>query len=303
VKQLVSNNHEQASGSEENSMRENQVRNAGVFPYLINQASFFDKVVINVSGIRRSRPQRWTRRERNLPIGGPGRFYGRCIRGQLVVSGNDFQIKYGLLKRFRNLSPFVVTVWAGRAPVTCGGVLMLLDSLMRRGYKARIAAVELTFDVSGIPLLQFANDLSTRAQVREEFNEQDGTSTLYVGGTKSPWEVRIYQKFSPVRVEFVLRSTFLRSHNVVRPHELYLLRKARLWDRISFREFDQLKAHAFAERRRRDPLMPRWLGLLARMPMSIALRALRDAHVDPRHCVVRSQREVVLRKMHRNFIW
>jgi len=204
---------------------------------------------------------------------------------------------------FKNLSPFVLTIWADRVPVTCADVLLVLDNFMRSGYKARISQVEVTFDLQDISFDRLATELCTRAKVREEFNKQDGTSTLYVGGTKSPWEVRIYQKFSAVRVEFVLRSTFLRSHNVVRPHELYLLRKERLWERISFRECDQSGADALAARRRRDKWMPLWLGLLARLPMSIVLRALRDAHIDPRHCVIRSQREVLLRRMRRTFIW
>jgi hypothetical protein len=48
-----------------------------------------------------------------------------------------------------------------------------------------------TFDLQDISFDRLTMDLCTRAKVREEFNKHDETSTVYIGGTKSPWEVRI----------------------------------------------------------------------------------------------------------------
>jgi hypothetical protein len=284
-------------------MRNRDKNDEGVFPFVWNQAAFIDVVTVNVSGTRRTRSDGQILNRQNLAIGGVGRYYGRCIRGCDAVTGNDLQLKYSPLRNYTNLSPFVLTVWAGRGPVTCANVLLVLDSFMRRGYKATISKVELTFDTSEIPLYWFTRDLCTRAQIREEFNERDGTSTLYAGGTRSPWELRIYKKTSVVRVEFILRSGFFRRQRIRTPEDLLRLRKANLWRCVSFREVDQSNGDKLPARIK---IPWTWLGHglpPADLPPSVLLKTLRKVRVDPKPFIVKSPREVLLRRMLKNLIW
>ena len=81
------------------------------------------------------------------------------------------------------------------------------------------------FDTTGIPLKRFMGELCTTARLVRVIEGKDGT-TIYVGGVNSPWQLKLYGKTdSIVRVEFMLQSTFLRKHGIVRPHELSLSEK------------------------------------------------------------------------------
>ena len=281
----------------------NSKQSSGVFSHLINEAAFFDKVTLNVWGQRRRRSPVGIRHEANFAIGGPSRFYARCIRARHVASGNNFQVRYGVMRPYKNLSPYVVTVWAGGTPVSCADVLLVLDTYMRTGYRVTVSAVEMTFDSSGIPLWRFTRDLITRAKlIKQEFS-REGAATVYVGGRKNPWQLRIYQKTpSIVRVEFILRSRFLREHCINLPQELSLLRRLNLSEVVSFQEVKQDGTH-------RLPLRVRahWEqlghGLPPSMPASIILRELRSSHVDPQPWIVPSARELLLHKMAKHLVW
>jgi hypothetical protein len=264
---------------------------SGVFPCLVDQAAFFDKVVVNVWGLRRKRLAKRIAIENTPAIGGPGRLYARCARGCHSISGNSLQFKYGVLRPYKNLSPFVVTVWAGRAPVTCADLLLVLDSFMRRGYKAVIVAAELTFDTQGIPLSRLTTNLCTTARIFKKVHDRIGRVTAYVGGVRSAWQLRIYQKTSAIlRVEFILRSTFLRTSGIREPQQLYFCKKTKLWRHVWFREVDPARGNGSTRRR---PWLKRGLGL------GPSLRA----SVDSAPRLVRSECEILLRKMQRNMIW
>jgi len=136
------------------------MRSPGVFRYLIDEAGFIDKLVVNVWGRRRKRGSTTIASARNLAIGGPGSFYARCIRGYHRISGTPYQLKYGLMRRYTHLSPFVLTMWAGGSPVTCSDAMLLLDGLMRRGYRTVVSSAEVTFDIpTGNSSEKFAPDL------------------------------------------------------------------------------------------------------------------------------------------------
>jgi hypothetical protein len=219
-------------------------------------------------------------------------------RRRSVASGNQLQVVYGLTKPFKNLSPFKLTIWAGKQPVLCSDVLLVLDSLMRRGYRVRVSAVEVAFDVEEKLLDQFTDELCTRARIR------DVKGSLYAGGVCSPWQVKFYKRTDSVaRVEFTLRSTFLRRQKINGVAELYLLRKLPFGDLVSFCEVDQ--SHG-------DELPPRiktpWMSLghglpPGGVPASIILRELRESRIDPSRWVVRSDRGRLLHKMQRRLIW
>lgn len=278
-------------------------RNSGVYADLANARAFFDKVVLNIRGTLRKRPQPRLRGKKSLAIGGPGRFYARCLPRRDSLSHNKLQLKYGLLRRFGNISPYVFSMWAGGSPVTLSAVVLALEALFRSGYRATVSAVELTFDVAGISLESLAGELCARAGVRW-FSDKDGRETLYVGSPRSPYQLRIYQKtWSIVRIEFVLRNGFLRRCGMRRPQDLLLLKRAPLWKTVGFREIDQSDGDELPPRIRK-PWIELGHGLPPNdVPASIILGVLREMRIDPSRWLVPSDRERLLRRMQRHLIW
>ena len=275
---------------------------SGVFSHLDNSAAFLDVVAINVWGRRRRTALDHVSTKKTRHIGGHGRAYACCIPGCNKRTGNSMQFKYGVLLPYKNISPFVVIVWAGGLPVTWADVTPVIDAFLQRGWRARIAWVELTFDTKGIPLDLFSWELCTTARAVREFEGEHGP-TLCIGSPKSSWRLKIYRKGPLVRAEFTLRSGFLRQHGIVKPQELSLLRKVNLWDQVSFREVDQTHGYSLPPRIR-DTWT--WLGHglpPADLPPSVLLKTLRSVRVDPKPFIVRSARETLLRQMQRNLIW
>jgi hypothetical protein len=258
--------------------------------------------VVCVRGVRRKRPSSRIIGQGTYAIGGQNSFYARCIRRKHQPSGNQFQLKYGVMRPYRNLSPFVLTMLAGELPVTCADLLLVLDGLFRRGYKATVSSVEVTFDTEGSPLEKFAGDLCSRAEVNAVFDEEGREKTIYCGKPRSAWGLRLYEKTdSIVRAEFILRSVFLRSLGIRKPQELLLLRKAPLWRKVRFRKVDQSEGYALP-RSIREVWAKYGRGLPPPMQASIIERALRSAGVNPRRWVVSSSRERLLRRMQTNLI-
>lgn len=284
-------------------MKVSHHRTPGVFSHLIDSAAFFDTVAVNVWGKRRTTSLDHVSTGRNHPIGGHGRAYARGVPGSNKPTGNRVQFKYGVQLPYENISPFVVIVWAGRLPVTWADVTLVIDAFLQRGWRARIAWVELTFDTEGIPFDCFTRELCTTARTVREFEGEYGT-TLYVGGSNSAWRLKIYRKtYRVVRIEFTLQSRFLRKHGVSRPQELSWLRKVNLWDRVSFRKVDQTHGCSLPPR-----IRDTWTRLGHGLPPadlapSVLQKTLRAVHVDPTRFIVRSAREDLLRRMQRNLIW
>ncbi len=209
-----------------------------------------------------------------------------------MKTGNRLQFRYGKFMPYQNVSPFALSVRSDRLPVTCADVELAMAAFVRQGYKAKVSRIEVTFDVTDIRLDLFARELCTTARSFREIQSASGT-TLYVGGVNSPWQVKLYQKTSTiVRVEFTLRNMFLRRHRIVRPHEVFLLRKARLWDHVFFRQINQANGGALPAR-----IRTHWArlghGLPPNMPSSVVLKALRSARLDPNRWLVRSPRELL----------
>jgi hypothetical protein len=275
----------------------------GIFPHLVNEAAFVDKLVMGVWGVRRAEILDYIAKEKSRAIGGHGRAYARCIPGRNTATGNPLQFKYGVMLPYKGVSPYVVQLLADRQPVTCADAILAMDGFMRLGCRAKVSQLELTFDTEGIPLELFTWELCTTARTFREM-ESDYGATLYAGGVNSSWQLKIYQKTDAiVRVEFTIRNMFLRKVGIVRAPEAYLLRRAHLWDHASFREVDQSEGDALPPRIRKH-----WTKLghglpPDDMPACIVIDLLREARIDPARWVVRSQREDLLRKMQHNMIW
>jgi hypothetical protein len=284
-------------------MNKKSNRISGVFPHLMNATAFVDKVEIALWGEKRTKVLAYIEQAQNRAIGGFGRSYARCIPGCNAPTGNPVQLKYGVMLPYGSISPAVVVLWAGRVPVTCADAMLAIDGFMRLGCRAKVSRVELTFDTTGIPLERFTWELCTRARKSWEIEDEEGRATVYAGGVRSPLQLTIYQKAqSVVRVEFKLRSAFLRKNGIVRPHELSRLRKTRLWDHVSFLKVDQSHGDALPAR-----LRAHWTkigrGLPPNMPACIIRKVLRESRIGPSPWLVRSPREELLRKMLKNLIW
>ena len=277
------------------------MRSPGVFRYLIDEAGFIDKLVVNVWGRRRKRGSTTIASARNLAIGGPGSFYARCIRGYHRISGTPYQLKYGLMRRYTHLSPFVLTMWAGGSPVTCSDAMLLLDGLMRRGYRTVVSSAEVTFDIAKTPHWKLIREICTRSNLFEVVGN-DGRTTLYAGKPNSPWQVRIYRKTAEItRIEFVLRSTFLRSIHIHSIQDLLLLKPALLWQHLDFRTVDEYTTVAATK-------APSWwlkagLPWPPILPARLAEHVLRRAGVNPQDYVIPSEIGNTLRRMRRRLIW
>lgn len=273
----------------------------GVFEHCVNSAAFVDKATLAVRGVRRKRVGHEISLESNLAIGGFGRIYARCIRARHRISRNPLQIAYGVMRGYRSLCPYALTIWSSGAPVTCAEVSLVLNAFFRCGYRATVSAAEVTFDVAGIPYWRATRDLHTRAWTQKELFDPKGRGTTYIGSVRSPWQARIYVKTPRLlRIEFVLRSRFLRRHGIRRPEQLYLVKRARLLDRVGFRIVrvrQELPPKERAIRRRfRFLLRPS-------VPASWVAALLKDARIDPRPWLCGSSLEVRLRKMLAHLIW
>jgi hypothetical protein len=273
----------------------------GVFEDCVNSAGFVDKATFAVRGVRRKRVGHEISLESNLAIGGYGRIYARCVRARHRISRNPFQIAYGVMRRYRSLCPYALTIWSGGAPVTCAEVLLVLNAFFRCGYRATVSAAEVTFDVAGIPYWRATRDLHSRARTQKEFFDPNGRGTTYIGSVRSPWQARIHVKAPGLlRIEFVLRSRFLRKHGIRRPEQLYRVKRVCLLDHVGFRVVwipQELPPRERAIRQRFR------LVLRPSVPASWVAELLKDARTDPQPWLRKSGLEVQLRKMLAHLVW
>jgi hypothetical protein len=136
-----------------------------------------------------------------------------------------------------------------------------------------------------------------------KFLDKNGKTTIYVGALRAPRELRLYEKTdSIVRVEFILRSTFLRALSVRKPQDLLLVKNAPLWRKVGFREVS-ISGAATPPRQVRQRWLDRGLTVLRRMPARDVELELRKAGVNPSDWVVRSDRGRLLRRMQKRLIW
>jgi hypothetical protein len=273
----------------------------GIFGHVQNSCSFVDLVKIAVRGVRRKRVEEAIVVESTPAIGGRGRVYARCVRAHHLISGNPLQLAYGLMRKFSHVSPFSLTVWSDSAPVTCAEVQLVLDGFFRRGYRADVSSAEITFDVARLPYWLATRDLCTRARTLHEISDGNGKRTTYAGSSRSPWQMRIYQKTPGLlRIEFVVRSRFLRKHAIREPQSLYLVKRVPLFDCVGFRFFGPSRSLTLS-----DKNVQQTFGLVLRtsVPGSWVETMLRKEGVDPRPWLRRSELENTLRKMLANFIW
>jgi hypothetical protein len=276
----------------------------GIFQRLVNRSAFMDKVVISVRGDRRERDPLTLQLGENRAIGGKKRMYARQIPGTCRLSGNPFDLKYGRLHPYPNVPPFRLTVRSDAMPLSAAQVSTILNGLFRRGFRSQVSLAEFTFDTTELSPEFFREHLLTTAHSVKEVGKE-GSKTLYAGGPRSLWQLRIYRKAdSLMRVEFVLRRGYLQAHGIQRIDDLLRLRGLDVWAAASFPEFNEERLASVLK------TMPMCWGknILSQEPRRRTLRFLAGVlrwrcGVDPTPLLRHSQVDLLLRRMQRNMLW
>jgi hypothetical protein len=205
----------------------------GVFLYLIDQAAFIDRAILSIDGKKRKRPHAAIEILQNLPIGGPGRLYARSLHFRHLYGGNPGELKYGTLSNFSSVPSLMLVLRSSDTPLTAAQVVIMENSLLRRNFRAYLSTVELTFDISGYEVHEICQKLVAGNRLVRNFLDDEGRETLYIGSPKSSRQLRVYQKTEDVvRLEFVLRLSFLRNESIQQPCDLLKLSNAEMWQKI-----------------------------------------------------------------------
>lgn len=209
------------------------MNSGGVFLHLADEAAFIDRIDVSIWGKLRRHPKPPIQILHNIPIGGAGRFYARSIHAVCASGGNPIELRYGRLRPFPSLPPLRLILRSERTPLTAAQVIIARDSLIRRGFRSYLSSVELTCDIHGEHLLDIRRRLPASNRPIRQFKDESGRETLYFGLPTSSWQLRVYEKTDAiVRVEFVLRLPFLRSHRIDQPLDVLHLSKMQFREKI-----------------------------------------------------------------------
>ena len=232
--------HLRRRGSNKQSTRKSRRLERGIlFP---NQAGIIDRTVASNKGRMNEHFEETLRNFRNEGILTSKSLYSRCIFGRSRLTGNPITVEYGKTKPFKNIPDQRVTLFTKSRPATAAELRKLVDGLKSGDSEIQMSLVEVTFDVTGFGVLQFRRQLIYRARTSKLLKYPDGSGTLYVGGPKSAWQVRIYEKGEGVvRLEFIFRRAFLSRHGINAPEDVLLLRRFKLWNLLSVRQFSQAR--------------------------------------------------------------
>jgi hypothetical protein len=278
--------------------------NGGVFSYLTDQATFIDRVDLSLWGKRRRRVAGRVSIVRRFPIGGPESLYARAVDGVCPVTGNPFQMKYGVRRWPKRVPPVRLILRSQRTPLSGAQVELVSGALMCRGFRSRVSKVEMTTDLTGTSVDFLKMRLQTTARRFRTLRDAKGRKTYYVGGPRSHWQVRIYEKQSAVvRFEFIFRLPFLRKCGIRRPDELLLLRTIDLNRLVWLREIDASKLQMGIGGDLEDyqnRILRTWAKYLSPTQFS---QALKDWGVGRRDLLIPCSMETKLRQLQRRLVW
>jgi len=231
--------------------------------------------------------------------------YARSRHGENRLTGNPFELKYGKLHKWKHVAPFRLVVRSKGLPLSGAQVRLVLDSLFRKGYRCQISHVELTFDVSQYSFHSLRQNLFSHARSIVELKDLLGWNTLYVGTTRSPWELRVYQKTAAcVRVEFVLRPAYLRKHGFRSIEDLVGLRKLDFADLTQFLEFQEGRLIPILKRTRSFWGKELLLQSPHRWPLRVLISILRyRGRMNPEIFLRCSSAQHLLCRMLGNVVW
>jgi hypothetical protein len=278
----------------------------GIFPKLLNCVSFADKVTLGVWRTMRQRPAVGVELQASRSIGGkPDGVYSRWIPLILSTTGNPGDLKYGRLHRYRHIPFCQLTLRSVEAPLDEAQVASVLNALFYGKRRTNVSQVEMTFDTTGTSVRSLRQLLFTRARRLVILRDTYGRETMYVGGTRSRWQLRVYQKTSEiVRIEFVLRRPFLREHGIHTFEDITLLGGIDLHQMAIFQTVNQSKL-----KRSLSHIPSGWRKQLLldwprRRPLQELTQALRKDHkIDPTSLFSVSRIQQTLDRMGSSFVW
>jgi len=207
-----------------------------VFSWAVDKVAFIDKIVVGVNDERNPNFQEELQHHESFGIYTPDSLYSRAASGILWLSGNRVDLVYGKKKQFRNVPALKITMHSERIPVTAAQVKLLVGKLIVNSGRVRVSQLEFTYDFTGVSIEYVLAHLIHRAKTAVKVLSDGKRKTIYVGSPRSAWQGRIYQKTDSVlRLEFILRRSFLSRHGINQPEDLLLLRKLNVWKLMSVR--------------------------------------------------------------------
>jgi hypothetical protein len=269
-----------------------------------NRAAVVDRAVVSVWGKLDGYYEEGLRESRNVGILKPKSIFSRCIFGKSPLTGNPIRVEYGKTKNFANVPDARVTFTTEKRAVTAAELRMEIDRLQVKDSRNQLSEVELSFDVTGFGVLQFRRQLIYGARFTRMLRDRGGRRTLYIGGPKSAWQLRIYDKAeSVVRFEFVFRRGFLSKYGINAPEQLLSLRKFNLWKLASVRQFSRCRLAKFAKSwtDHDQKIVRSWNK--RRQGLQRLAKILRSRRIDPALVLRRARIQKKLESMLRRMIW
>ena len=280
------------------------VDSGGVFSYLTDQAAFIDRVDLSLWGKRRRKALGDVSVAPSFPIGGEKSVYGRAVDGICRATENPFQLKFGVMRWPGRVPPLRLMLRSQRTPLSGAQVELVSRSLLVRGFRSLVSRVEMTMDLTDTSVDSFKRVLFSTARRYRTLKDMEGRKTYYVGGPRSHWQLRIYEKQADVvRFEFIFRIPFLRKCGVRRSDEVLLLRKVDLNRLVWLREIDASKFQVGYRQNLanyQNRALRSWSQCLSATQFS---KALMDWGVARRDLLVPCALESRLSRLQRRLVW
>ncbi|MGA8215796.1 MAG: hypothetical protein WB799_19540 [Candidatus Sulfotelmatobacter sp.] len=277
-----------------------------VFSWAVNKVAIVDKIVLSVDGQLKPDFEAELQHFESRGILTPDSLYSRAASGSFWLTGNLVDVVYGRTKNFKNVPAFQITMHSTRIPLTAAQVLLLVEKLIVELTQIRVSSVELTSDFTGVTIGYVLRHLVHRAQNDVRVLSDGERTTIYVGSPRSAWQVRIYQKTRSgvLRLEFILRRSFLSRHGINKPEDVLLLRKLNVWDLLSVRRFSASSAARVTRTWDNEigkELVRTWGEY--RRPLRLLPRILKNHGVHPYQVLRPTRLQEKMQEMQRHFIW
>jgi hypothetical protein len=207
-----------------------------IFYWAVDGAAYLHQVVVSISAELKEGFDDELQRVKKQGIFRPGATYARSVRAFLWPTGNFVEVLHGRIKKFRNVPTIQIKMRSEGIPVTAAQVKYLIRKLVLGDARVRVSKVEFTFDVTAASIEYVLVHLVHSARTSPRVWSDGERKTIYVGSPRSAWQVCIYEKTDTVlRLEFILRRSFLSRHGINRPEDLLILRKLNVWKLMSIR--------------------------------------------------------------------
>jgi hypothetical protein len=276
-----------------------------VFSLTVDKAAFVDRIVVGVGSALKENFDTELLDPISTGIFRPGSLHSRRVSGRCPTTENPVTVVYGRTRKFKNLPEALFGVRSERVPATGAQVKWLLQRITRKSPAHYVSSLELTFDIRDVSPAYIARHLIKRARGEVRTVSDGKRDTLYIASPRSAWEVRVYEKRQDVlRIEFVLRRTFLARHGINSLEDVIALRRLPIWNLFSIRRFSETCAWKVTKNWDNDvarELVVTWGQY--RYQFDGLSRLLQEHRVDPRLVLRRAEVQRRLEQMQRRFIW